>query len=87
MDSIDIKSQDIPPAFLHFTCEPYAGLPTRTFVLRLGIITEKAPALVLRIIQEELHQEQMAEEFQNKIEFALADIEPKVQTYIGTFSE
>lgn len=87
MDSIDVKSQDIPPAFLEFTCEPYAGLPPRSFMLRLGIITEKAPALVLRIVQAELHQEQMAEQFQEKIELAVANIEPKIQTFIGTFSE
>lgn len=87
MESIDITSQDKPPAYLHFTCEPYAGLPARTFIARLGVITDKTPALVLRIVQSELHQEEMAEQFQDLIINAVKDIEPPVTTFIGTFSE
>jgi len=44
-------------------CVPYAGLAERNFVLRLAIHTgDKAPQLSLRIVNEELHAEQMAQE-------------------------
>lgn len=86
MESIDVKSADMPPAYLHFTCEPYLGLPARTFDLRLSVITDRSPALVLRIVRHESHKEEMAEEFEAIINTKLGEVEPKVNVLIGKFS-
>lgn len=86
MESIDVKSDEMPPAYFFFTCEPYAGLPMRTFILRLSIITERTPALVLRIVKLEEHQELMAAQFQEIIESSLEAATPKIKTYVGTFA-
>lgn len=83
MDSIDVKSMDMPPSFLHFTCEPFSGLSPRTFTLRLSVITDRAPALVLRIVRFEEHEEEMAKEFQSLI---VSKIDPEIKTYVGSFA-
>jgi len=86
MDSIDVKSADMPPAFLHFTCQPFLGLAERKFDLRLSVITDRQPALVLRIVRHETIQEEIANEFQQLINTKLAEIEPTIKTFIGDFS-
>lgn len=87
MDSIDAKSKHELPSAFAFTCEPYHGLQIHTFDLRPSILTTgKTPQLVLRIIREQEHNEQMAEEFQQLIVNELAEKSPAVKTYIGTFS-
>jgi uncharacterized protein YfdQ (DUF2303 family) len=86
MDSIDAKSKHTLPAFFKLNCEPYHELPERVFVLRLSVITRQKPALVLRIIREQEHKEQMAEEFQHLIRDELKTRSPDVQIYIGNFS-
>lgn len=86
MDSIDVKSADMPPAFLHFTCEPYRGLAVRTFDLRLSVITDRQPALTLRIVRHETVQEEMAKEFEGLINSKLGEIEPAIKTFIGDFA-
>lgn len=86
MDSIDAKSKHTLPSFFEFECEPYHELPARTFWLRLSILTRQKPALVLRIIREQEHKEQMAEEFQHLIREELKTQSPDVQIYIGNFS-
>lgn len=83
MDSIDVKSADMPPAFFHFTCEPYAGLASREFILRLSVITDRSPALVLRIVKAEEHKEEMAKEFQNIIESSISE---EIKSYVGNFT-
>lgn len=87
MESVDIASADMPPAFFHFKTQPYSELKERTFDLRLSIITDRVPALVLRIVRFEEHEEQMAEEFKQKIESDLENSEPKICTYVGTFTD
>ena len=84
MESIEAKSQNPLPAFLHFSCTPYIDLPGRTFVLRVGILTgEREPKLIARIIKLEDHQEAMAEEFKALIIKSL----PKDQAvYLGQLS-
>ncbi len=86
MESIDVKSQDTPPTYLTFTCDPYAGLPPRRFVMRLSIITDKVPQLILRIVRAEEHIEEMAREFQAIIESKLTNITPEIKTYVGVFT-
>ncbi|STF30642.1 CPS-53 (KpLE1) prophage protein [Escherichia coli] len=48
-----------------FKCVPFEGLKERPFKLRLSIITGDRPVLVLRIIQLEAVQEDMANEFRD----------------------
>lgn len=61
------------PDLIYFTCEPYAGLNERQFVLRLGVLTsDSKPVLSLRIIKAEQHIEEMAEELAAKVADAIA---------------
>lgn len=86
MESIDVKSENLPPALLLFTCKPYADLPERQFALRLSVITDRTPALTLRCVREEEHTEDMAKQFKELLRKELELITPAVKTYIGTFS-
>lgn len=86
MASIDAKSVHQIPAQLEFTCEPYAGLNKRTFALRVSIITQAKPMIVLRIIRAQEHQEEMAKEFQELITKELSEKSPDVESYIGNFA-
>lgn len=85
MESIDAKSKHTLPAKFLFTCEPYSGLKMRSFELRLSIISENTPKMILRIIREQEHEEAMADEFQQLIKTELTDKSPEVKTYIGLF--
>lgn len=87
MESIDINSAEIPPTFINFTCSPYAGLPGRTFSLRLSIVTnDKTPALTLRIVNIEVHKEEMAQQFKDIVKSKLSNVTPAVNTFIGKFA-
>jgi len=85
MESIDVKSDNMPPAIIVFTCTPYKELPAREFALRLGVLTDRSPMLTLRLIKAETHKEEMAEEFKAVIEKSLEQFDPKIPTFIGTF--
>ncbi|MEQ4630817.1 DUF2303 family protein, partial [Escherichia coli] len=76
--------QDIMPVAFEFKCVPFEGLKERPFKLRLSIITGDRPVLVLRIIQLEAVQEEMANEFRNLLVEKFKD--SKVETFIGTFT-
>jgi uncharacterized protein YfdQ (DUF2303 family) len=86
MASIDAKSTHQIPAQLKFSCEPYHGLASRTFDLRVSIITQAKPQIVLRIIRTQEHQEEMAKQFQELITKELNEKSPDVESYIGTFA-
>jgi uncharacterized protein YfdQ (DUF2303 family) len=61
------------PDTIYFTCDPYAGLNERQFVLRLGVLTsDNKPVLTLRIIKAEQHIEEMAQELADKVADAIA---------------
>ncbi len=53
------------PVAFDAKCVPFEGLKERPFKLRLSIITGNSPVLVLRIIQLEAVQEEMANEFRD----------------------
>ncbi len=62
-ESVTASSKEPIPTRVYFRCQPYADLRSRDFVLRLGVLTgEKTPRLVLRVLKEEEHLEEMAEE-------------------------
>ncbi|OOI43786.1 hypothetical protein BMT72_24845, partial [Escherichia coli] len=84
MESVEAKTKDIMPVTFEFKCVPFEGLKERPFKLRLSIITGDRPVLVLRIIQLEAVQEEMANEFRDLLVEKFKD--SKVETFIGTFT-
>jgi len=63
-ESVTASSTEPLPTEICFTCVPYKDIAERTFVMRLGILTgADKPAINLRIIKIEEHEEQMAEQF------------------------
>lgn len=81
-ESIQAQTKGSRPSFIEFSCEPYAGMPMRTFVLRVGILTSSDPKVVLRIINKENHEEEMAQEFKDILRKKLDD---KANVYVGSF--
>lgn len=84
MESVEARGQESMPAAFEFKCVPYEGLSERAFRLRYSILTGgDVPVLVLRIVQLETVEEEMAVEFQALLEENFADAE--VETFIGDF--
>lgn len=84
MGEIEAQNKDTLPAFIEFTCEPYHGLSERTFRLRVSLITGERPRLTMRIVRLEHHEEEMAEEFRERLIHALDG--NLVETFVGTFN-
>lgn len=85
-ESIAVRTKDeFPmPAVFKFTCEPYVGLDDRTFELRMSTIGNET--LVLRIKKLEQHDEEMSEEFKEKLCKHFVDESIAIATFIGSFS-
>ena len=67
-ESVQASSSDNLPTQIDFHCEaPYFGLASRTLTLRLSILANDKPLIVLRIVKLEEHQEGMAAEFAEKV--------------------
>lgn len=86
LEAIDVASEKLPPSRIHFACAPYHGLSERVFELRLSVLKQSTPAIVLRIIKQEEHNEKMLEEFKQLISENLAGIEPTPSVYVGNFA-
>lgn len=85
LESVEARSKDVMPTAFQFTCTPYDELEERSIKLRYSVLTGgDIPVLVLRIVQLENLEEQIAQEFRNLLcdEFDESDIE----TFIGKFS-
>lgn len=68
------------------------GLPERTFIMRVGVITSgQKPALTLRIMKLEEHKEQMAQELVMLIRDGIAGRAPNPDAgptvLIGTYTK
>lgn len=75
---------DALPAIIRFECEPYLGLKSRAFYMRLGIQTGgDKPAITLRIQNMEQHEEEMAEELACLVRDALDE---DLTTLVGAYS-
>ena len=84
MEEVEAKAEDRMPSTFIFTCTPYEGLDERPLTLRMSVITGgEKPVLSTRIVQLEKAQEEMAEEFKDKLSDQLFS---EVQVYIGSFS-
>lgn len=83
-ESVSATSADPLPTTIYFDCEPYHGLKSRQFVLRLGILTgSKDPAVVLRIVNKEQHDEDMAAELSELVTDAL--VKSELPVLIGKY--
>ncbi|MDJ3783413.1 DUF2303 family protein [Salmonella enterica] len=84
MESVEAKSKDVMPSYFEFECIPYEGLPNREFRLRFSILTSDEPVLVVRIIQLETHEEEMAKQFRDLLVGKFEG--QQIETFIGSFS-
>jgi uncharacterized protein YfdQ (DUF2303 family) len=88
-ESVQATSTEAIPTIIYFTCRPYADLPERQFVLRLGIKTgDNKPQIILRIVNEELHSEKMAQEFVTKLQDTFAAASSlSLPVHVGSYSK
>lgn len=81
-EKIEAKNQELIPATIEFTCDPYHGLDGRAFTVRVSILTgEQRPKISLRIIRLEAQEEDMAEEFKEILVETFKG--SKLKTFIG----
>lgn len=83
LDALDASAGTDTPAFIRFTCLPYEGLKTRTFDLRVSLMTDgDKPKIKLRIMGLEGIQEEMATEFKEVLE---SHLEEHATLLLGNF--
>ncbi|HED3038279.1 TPA: DUF2303 family protein [Citrobacter freundii] len=83
MQSVEASSKDVMPVAFEFKCVPYEGLGERRFSLRNSLLTSDEPCFVLRIIQLEAQEEEIANEFRDLL---ISKFEGEsVETFIGNF--
>ncbi|WP_131055248.1 YfdQ family protein [Raoultella planticola] len=83
MQSVEASSKDVMPVAFEFKCIPYEGLGERRFSLRNSLLKSGEPVFVLRIVQLEAQEEEIANEFRDLL-IAQFDDKP-VETFIGNF--
>lgn len=76
LESVTASSSEPLPTHLYFACVPYQELELRTFVLRLGVITGDKPAITLRVVNVEQHEEEMARELAGLVKAAMGNAMP-----------
>ena len=84
LERIEASSTHTLPWGFDFTCAPHKDLTATVFRLRLSLITGDKPQLILRCVNLETEQENIALEFADTIKVALQD-QPGVSVYIGAF--
>lgn len=81
-ESVSATSAEPIPTTIYFECEPYSGLAARTFVLRLAILTgNDKPAIALRVVKQEQHDEEMARELANLVGAAIVGMPVLIGKY------
>lgn len=86
LESVTASSKHTLPTHIYFKCVPFAGLTERTFVMRLGIQTgSDKMGVVLRIVKQEEHDEEMAQEFAAKVAASLESTEHPV--FVGSYTK
>lgn len=83
MQSVEASSKDVMPVAFELKCVPYEGLGERRFSLRNSLLTSDEPCFVLRIVQLEAQEEEIANEFRDLL-ISKFDGE-SVETFIGNF--
>lgn len=85
MEEVEATSTLELPGGFFFTCEPYAGLPQRSFTLRLSVNADgREPVLRLRIVALEAEREAIAQDFKAALMRELDGGEAELT--IGTFT-
>lgn len=68
LESVAATSKEPLATHIYFKCNPFAGFAERTYACRVAIHTGgPSPAMRLHIIQSEIHTEEIAQEFIDKI--------------------
>lgn len=81
-ESVTATSTEPLPTTIYFKTVPFHGLKERSFVLRLGILSGgDKPAVNLRIINQEQHDEDMAIELADLVKDAVTDLPVLVGEY------
>jgi uncharacterized protein YfdQ (DUF2303 family) len=81
-ESVQATSIEPLPTHIYFNCIPFHELSKRTFVLRFGVQTGgDKPSISLRIVNEEVHVEDMSQEFAGLVRDALTDVPVGVGFY------
>lgn len=81
-ENVQATSADPIPTTIYFNCEPYFGLKERNFVLRLSVLTgNEKPAITLRIVKLEEHEQDMAQEFAALVASNVIDLPVLLGTY------
>lgn len=84
IEDIEASADDGLPYGFGFTVVPYDGLITRSFTLRLSVLTSgEKPLLVLRAISLESAKEAIAQEFKRKLEDGIGSA---TTLTLGTFT-
>jgi uncharacterized protein YfdQ (DUF2303 family) len=84
MEEVEAKSADLLPVGFRLATEPYEGLSTRSFALKLSVLTGgEKPLLVLRWQRKEAAIEAIAREFKSVLASKLGE---KVPLTIGNFN-
>ncbi|WP_202842058.1 DUF2303 family protein [Luteimonas saliphila] len=84
LEDVEASSkQGLPGGFL-FRTEPYTGLPSREFRVRLALLSgdESKPLLSLRIIRLDLEKQEIAKDFKTEL---FRELDGKAVLTIGTF--
>lgn len=83
LEKIEARSTEVLPTHICFTCVPYEGLIQRPVYIRLNVLTsEKSPTFVLRIVNPEQLQEELADEFKDLLTTQL----PEIPMVVGSFT-
>lgn len=85
-EQVTASSKDTLPTHIYFKCVPYQEFEERTFVMRLGIRTSDKPAITLRIVNRELHDEEMADELRNRVIDAIDINKGKMPVFVGDYT-
>ena len=81
-ESVQVNAFDALPTHIYFNCVPFQELSKRTFVLRVGVqVGGDKPTISLRIVNQEVHVEDMSQEFAGLVRDALKDVPVGVGYY------
>lgn len=84
-EQIKATSKHVLPNIIYFDCEPYIGLPQRTFSCRFGIHSSgDGMRLALSIINHEWHRAEMA---QQAVELLSDKLGSDYPLYVGTYQK
>lgn len=81
-ESVQATSTEPLPTTIYFKTIPFHGLVERDFVLRLGVMTAgDKPAITLRIVNQEQHDEDMAIELAKLVNEAVTELPVLIGDY------